>query len=164
MTSKSGCDSWKKRQRGSAIIELALLAPVLIGLALGIADFGRVLYASVEVNNAARAGAQSALYTNVAGMKTAAVQDACGTGTGTTCRSLPGFSTGNVEVAVSCPCPGDPNPGTGTQVCSPVPTCAAGAPMVYVSVTTTYTFTTLAEYPGIPHTTILTGNAIIRAQ
>lgn len=49
-----------KNQRGNAIVEFAFLAPFLLILALGVGDFGRAMYASIVVNNAARAGAQYA--------------------------------------------------------------------------------------------------------
>src|SRR5438876_4434317 len=43
---------------GQAMIELALSLPLLCLLLLGAAELGRVVYASIEVSNAARAAAQ----------------------------------------------------------------------------------------------------------
>ena len=93
-------------ERGTATVELAFLAPLLILLGVGVADFGRVMYASMVVNNAARAGAQYALdlrYTDIAGIKAAAVQDtqtSAGVGLLT-----PVITTSNVAVSTTCPCP-----------------------------------------------------------
>jgi hypothetical protein len=49
-----------RKQSGQAIVELALGMTVLVWLALGTLDFGRVFYTSVGLNNAAREGAQRA--------------------------------------------------------------------------------------------------------
>jgi Flp pilus assembly protein TadG len=47
------------RPRGAAATELALTAPVVVLLALGAMDFGRVAYFAVVVSNASRAGAEA---------------------------------------------------------------------------------------------------------
>lgn len=157
---RSNPNSGSNPQRGTAMVELALLAPLLILLGLGVADFGRVMYASMAVDNAARAGVQHALdyrYTDSAGIQAAAVADA-----GT---SLSGFTTNNVTVTTSCLCPGNPAIPPGPPCQSLLGKCAAGKqPKEYVSVTTTYTFKTIAKYPGIPNSVALTGNATVRVQ
>jgi Flp pilus assembly protein TadG len=43
--------------RGSALLELALTAPLFVTLMMGAVELGRVAYYSIEVVNAARAGA-----------------------------------------------------------------------------------------------------------
>lgn len=47
-----------KRERGQALVELAMLLPILLIILLGIIDFGRVFYAYVTITNAAREGAR----------------------------------------------------------------------------------------------------------
>jgi len=60
------------RGRGQAIVETALLFPLLCLLVLGSSDLGRVFYYSIEVTNAAREGAlQGASYDPVNGNGTA---------------------------------------------------------------------------------------------
>ena len=49
------------RRRGDAIVEFALLAPVLLLLLFGILELGRVLDAWIVVQNAAREGARAAV-------------------------------------------------------------------------------------------------------
>src|SRR5580698_5572215 len=49
---------------GSALIELAVMTPVLILLAFGTGDFGRLMYDAIVVSHAARAGAAYAATTN----------------------------------------------------------------------------------------------------
>ncbi len=48
----------QRRERGSNLIEFALIAPVLLLIILGILDFGRAIYAYSVVANAAREGAR----------------------------------------------------------------------------------------------------------
>ena len=53
-------DRLGRDQRGQSIVELALLLPVLLVIAMGVVDFGRAMYAYVAVSNAAQAGAEYA--------------------------------------------------------------------------------------------------------
>jgi Flp pilus assembly protein TadG len=140
--------SRRERQRGSVIIELTLLTPLLFGLVLGIGDFCRVFYASVAVSNAARAGAQYALSKNAYG-DPAAISTAANNDSGT-----------KVPVTVTstyyCQCPD----GSGFAAsCTPLPVCQYQA---WVSVTTTYTFNTLVNWPGVPNSTALSSTAKMR--
>jgi Flp pilus assembly protein TadG len=50
----------KGRSRGQALVELALVTPVLMVLLLGAVDLGRLFYAKITVTNAAREGAMMA--------------------------------------------------------------------------------------------------------
>jgi len=47
-----------KRERGQALVELAILLPILLVILLGVIDFGRVFYAYVTITNASREGAR----------------------------------------------------------------------------------------------------------
>lgn len=49
-----------RRQAGQSLVELALLTPILLWLALGLVDFGRAFYVHVGLTNAAREGARYA--------------------------------------------------------------------------------------------------------
>ena len=49
------------RERGQALVEFALVLPILILLLVGIFDFGRAVYAFNTVNNAAREGVRLAI-------------------------------------------------------------------------------------------------------
>src|SRR5689334_16432508 len=51
---------WKRRPAAAAL-ELALVLPILIFLALWCVDYGRYAYYSIAVQNAARAGAEYAI-------------------------------------------------------------------------------------------------------
>ena len=52
--------SSRSRSRGQALVELALVTPVLMVLLLGAVDLGRLFYAQITVTNAAREGAMMA--------------------------------------------------------------------------------------------------------
>ena len=48
-----------KQDRGAAMIELALILPILVMLLVGIIDFGRAYSAQVSITGAAREGART---------------------------------------------------------------------------------------------------------
>src|ERR1700733_2314211 len=47
----------RSKERGSNIVEMAVLMTLLLLMVLGVIDFGRLLYIKIEVVNAVRAGA-----------------------------------------------------------------------------------------------------------
>ena len=49
------------RRSGQSIVELAILVPVLLLLAIGVFEFGRALHAYITVTHAARDGARIAM-------------------------------------------------------------------------------------------------------
>ena len=92
-------------QAGSALVEMSILAPFLILLAVGTVDVGRGMYDGILVGNSARAGAQYGAQNlrfamDGAGMQQAAKNDAnistlavlpnhmcvCADGTSSTCQ------------------------------------------------------------------------------
>ncbi len=52
----------RSRSRGQAVVETALLVPILMLLVMGTADLGRVFYYSIAVTNAAREAARQGTY------------------------------------------------------------------------------------------------------
>ncbi len=143
------------KRAGTATVELAVLLPLLLLIALGTVDFGRVFYMSVEVANAARAGvqygAQGVTYsTDYTGMVNAAKNDAA---------DIPSM-TATAERFCTCT-------GSNSRVSCSSPPCTAPlptAPEIYVQVDTQATFKTLMNYPGIPSTITLSKEAIMRVQ
>jgi Flp pilus assembly protein TadG len=47
-------------QRGQALVELAIIMPILLMLIFGITEFGRIYSSNLIINNAAREGARAA--------------------------------------------------------------------------------------------------------
>jgi Flp pilus assembly protein TadG len=131
--------------------ELTLAVPVLALLLVASADFARVFYFSIAVNNAARAGAQygsQSIVTadDVTGMKNAATQDS---------PDLPSLTA----TARQCTC------GTGTSVAACGSSyCTTNPTGNYVEVDTSMTFNTTITYPGIPSSVALAGKAIMLVQ
>jgi Flp pilus assembly protein TadG len=136
----------RSRQRGQALLELALLLPLLLLLTIGIIEIGRLAYYSIEVSNAARSGAQYgtqslAAAANNANITTAAQNDVPDIGNSMT-----------VSSTQTCGCAAD------TLGACPVGGGACTYPMVYLRVTTQYTLNSLFNYPGIPNSFTVTGN------
>ena len=126
-------------QSGQALLEVALVTPLLLLLAVGIIEIGRYAYYSILVADAARAGAQYgaqnlATAADTAGIRTAAEND------GQNLAAL------HVTVQHECGC-------TGSSIGGACPATACASPnhaLVYVKVTVTGTFNSLFKYPGIP--------------
>ena len=136
-------------QRGSSIIELAFMMPFLLLLVIGVADFARGFYMGIEVQNAARAGAQYGLTnsSDTSGMQTAATNDA------------PDVSGLTATATYGCIC----SNGTGASAsCNTPPTCPANTQQInYVTVNTSATYTTFFPWPHIPSSFPLTGQATL---
>jgi len=143
----------KHRQKGSAIIETALIIPLFLLLFMGVADYGRVFYTADLVVHAAEAGAQFGAMntTNAAdniGMQTAATNAASSSITGLTATATSFCTCGAGGSSVSC-----------------ASTCVGyGTPAMYVQVKTQATFKTLASFPGLPHSIPLAATSTLRVQ
>ncbi len=135
--------------RGQSMIEMAAVLPVLAVLLLAATDFARLYYTNIEVENAARAGAQygsQSLITaaDASGMKAAAQNDAF---------NLTGMSAS----AKQCTCM------TSTTVAAcPTAYCTSNPNATFVEVDTSKVFNTIIMYPAIPHSVTLNGKAIMR--
>ena len=143
---------------GNAAVEFAIIAPVLLGLLVPIADFGLYTYDQMQLNLAAQAGMEYAARNGwvPAGIKQAAVNAS---------PSL-NLTTANVNASQFCGCPSGntiaqqncSDPNTGQQAhCNNDP----AQPLVgtYVNVTATYQFNTLFHYPSIPDSQTLSSGA-----
>jgi Flp pilus assembly protein TadG len=154
------------RERGQAVLEVALLTPLLLALLVGTIEFGRYAFLSILVGNAARAGAaygaqslpQSTCPPPVpCGIQTAADNDFQSNGQNVTNLNVTASnscgcdSSGTVTSAV---CDTKVNPNAGT--------CASGHWVVMVSVTATATFSSLFSYPGIPTSIAVTRTSTMR--
>ena len=137
------------RRRGSALVELALISPLLLVLLAGVLNYGFALRTAAAVTTAAHAGAQygsmsTANANNSAGIRAAAL------------NAEPNVSGMTVSSAVSCECPG------GTAVnCSG---SCTGNMLMYVQVTASATAATFFSYSGLPFTGTVTSTATMRAQ
>ena len=116
----------KLSRRGAAAVEFALLLPVIVVGLTSVADYGRAIFQKIEMESAARAGAQMAIRDREA---TSDIQQ---TTVDSTNLSL---TTSDVSVTNTCRCADiDATATCGT-------TCADGDPtQYYTTVTVTKSF------------------------
>ena len=140
-------------ERGSAMVELAVVLPVLVLLAIGVMDYGRVYFTSIAVANAARAGAEWGAFARAGSyLEDANMQNFA---------KLDGAEIAPITVTSNhvCMCGGTTVGCTGT-------TCPSGygTPIVLVEVTATKTVALLLRYPGLPPSVTITRTATFRTQ
>jgi Flp pilus assembly protein TadG len=137
------------RQKGNAILEFALIAPLLCPLLLVIFDFGLYAYAFISVENAARVGALR----NSGGIDSAADQAGACSLAIDELRGMP-----NVGSSFTSTCGGAPITVTATFLCPSSTNCSGssasidGYPAAVVSVS--YTVPDLFRFPIVAPQTI----------
>ncbi len=108
----------RPQTRGQALVEFAVILPVLMLILLGSIDFGRIMFSYIQINNAAREGVAYAMGqpNDVAGITQRALQE-------TDVQSQRGENP--VAVNVTCidsssgttvPCSSAPSTGLGSEV------------------------------------------------
>jgi Flp pilus assembly protein TadG len=112
------------KRTGAAVVELAVLLPLLVMLFIVATDFARVFYFSVTLNNCARAGALYAYDPTAAPESAFASTQAAALAEATNLSPQPTITTTN-----------------GVD----------GSGRAYVEVTANYTFQTVTSFPGIPN-------------
>ncbi len=138
-----------RSEGGSAVVEFAILAPVMVLLFIGMIEISRFAYYALLAANAARAGAQyGAQSTSTAldntGMQTYANAD------------LPANS--HVTATSRYFCLTDPG-GAPT----PCPTGSRPSTIAYyIEVDTSGQYSSLFKYPGIPQLVPVNGKAVLR--
>jgi Flp pilus assembly protein TadG len=140
-----------RSQSGQSLVELALLTPILLLLVIGTVDMGRYAYISIQVGNAARAGAaygaQSPIKAaDTTGIKSAALNDG---------ENIPGL---NVTSTFVCEC--DNGGAITSTACTSA--CTTGNEVTSVQVTASGSFSTLFNYPGIPSPLFISSTAKLR--
>ena len=157
----------KTRQRGAVLVELGMLLPVFAVLVVAVFDAGRAYYYSLEVANAARAGAQygyesGGTMMDTTGITNAAKKDGADIGaSGGSCSGSACWNSGYPQSTWGCMC----SDGTGKSAfCATPPSCSASSRQVnYVDVKTQATYTLLIPWPGIPSSVTLNGETLLWA-
>ena len=106
-----------QRRRGQALVETALVLPVLVLLLLGSADLGRAYYVKLEMAGASRAGMRMGVL-------------GAGTDIGNAIRAEPNSAIPNSQGAWGAEGPGganDCNPSQSTHNCGDPSGCAQGS-------------------------------------
>ena len=131
-----------------------MVAPVLALLLVGVSDFARAFYFNEEVIAAARAGAQYGSQSVSTAANSSNIQSAA-LANGT---NVPGLTVNSSVCTCQSPTP------SGETACTTGYCNGANASATYVIVNTSATFTTLIKYPGIPHSSTMSGEAIMQVQ
>lgn len=95
-------DARHRSRRGQALVEFAILLPILAGLAGGVIDFARVYQASMTLQSATRSAAESAATTSSTSgdAQVEAQRVVC-----TEAQRLPGFVPGSGGSVPTCTAP-----------------------------------------------------------
>jgi Flp pilus assembly protein TadG len=147
----------RPRKAAVAVVEFALIAPVLIMLAIGLADYGFAIWTKLQVKSAARAGAAYAvLYGWNNGLNTAKIQSAV---TGATALSV----AASPAPTASCGCL-DATTGLTAATCGALCSGNSDTAGTYVTVSAQATFRSLLSYPGFVFPAAITATEITRTQ
>jgi Flp pilus assembly protein TadG len=136
---------WKKPGRpGAAAMELAVVLPLLILLAVMCVDYGRYAYYSIAVQNAARAGAEYAIMNSYATSGQAAWDAAVAQAALDEMTNQTGYNAGAMGVSASVKF----EKSTGLPI---------------ITVTASYTgFKNVINWPGVPQNPTLSAIVVIR--
>jgi Flp pilus assembly protein TadG len=135
---------------GGALIESALVLPILLLLLTGATEFAMAAYGAIEVTNAANAGADygaaSAITAqDTAGIRLAAHNDA---------TNIP-IAPATVTRTYTC------SNGSATNGTPPVLSCVGGSAVeTILTVATQATYSPPIHWPGLPSTFTLRGQAV----
>ena len=160
----AGVGRLAREETGTALIETAISASLLVLLALGIVEFGAMAYAGIEVQNAARAAAQygamnggAFLTTDSSGMDKPGMLNAARGDANNLALSPVQFTTGYPTYTCTCSSSSDT-----TASCTPPATpsgCTSSHLVVTVQVRTQTTYTPLVRVPGFGNSLTFYGNA-----
>jgi len=143
--------SRRRRQRGSVLVEFALVSPLLIIMTCAVCDFARLFNAANLAVGAASAGIEYASispsnWSDFSDIQTAALNDT-GNYAGATATATNVCYCNIGGSAVSCPA-----------------SCGSGTPETYVQVSVTIPFVPVFKYPALPDPLNITQVAMARVQ
>ncbi|HLW71793.1 MAG TPA: TadE/TadG family type IV pilus assembly protein [Candidatus Binataceae bacterium] len=142
----------RRPRRGQSTVELALAAPVLILLLVVGGDFSRLFFTNIDLNQAARAGAQYGSQTVITAADSTGIKNAVTTA---------GSSISGLAVTTSqCTCAAS----STVAACGSGYNCANDTSATYVTVKASATYTTITQYPGMPASVPLSATAIMAVQ
>ena len=138
-------------RRGIALIEFAIITPLMLLLVAAVVDYTLLMRAAIAVGDAARAGAEfgsisTTNASNLSGMQTAALNAA---------PDSPGMTASAAKV---CSC------SNGSTVNCSGGTCPNGPVRTYVQVTVQTTVSPIFSYPQLGDSGAVIATATMRAQ
>lgn len=138
-------------RNGNVSVELAIAIPILLSIILVAFDFGSAYQAKMRLEGAARAGIQYALLEGFKNQDTGEVKSKA-----VAAASEPGI-TPLANANYYCQCL------NGTAVPCTNGTCLTGeVPLRYIHVDVTRTYDLMFDYPGLPASLVLQGDADMR--
>ena len=139
-----------RKDDGNAAVEFALLAPVLILLVAGLVDFGRAYFTRMQLENAARAGAQYGLLHGSDDLAT--IEDVV--------HQASEVPTADLTVSAStfCACP------DGTTSNCATGDCGGFKPGTYVTISAQTAFVPVFPFANSSRPATITGTALVRTQ
>ncbi len=140
-----------RSRRGFAVVEFALIMPLMLLLLAAAVDYSMLMRSAIAVGDAARAGAEFgslniANSANVSGMQTAAL------------NAAPDINHITASAAQVCKC------SNGSTVNCSGGTCPSGPVRTYAQVTVKTTVGTFFSYPSLGFTGAVIATATMRAQ
>ena len=137
-------------ESGSALLEMAVVAPLLILILVGAFEVGRFAQLAIVVGNAARAGVQYGAHDLItandnAGMRTAALNDG---------QNMTGLTVTTATHFCRC--------ADGSASTCQATDCSSSHRLVFVQVDTNGAFSSLFHLPGVPATFNVNGHAVMR--
>lgn len=147
-------------ESGNAVVELALSCTFLLApLLLGTAELGFIVYNSIEVSNAAHAGAVYGSYSNTYAADTNGIQTVARAEAGDFGQNL--TVTSSTYYACSQAMAGTQY-STSTAAANACPSNASNHYLYFVKVNTSATFAAPVQIPGLPSTWTLTGSSVMQ--
>ena len=138
------------RRRGTALVEFALVSPLLLLLLAGVLNYGQALRTATSVATAARSGAQYGSRNLANSLDTTGIRNAA-------VNSTPDIHNLTVTSQRTCQCSGG-----GAVSCSG--TCTGGSMEVYVQVTAQAVTSSIFSYASLPFTGNTSSQATMRIQ
>ncbi len=122
-------------RQGGAAVEFAIVLPILMTLALGAIDFGRIYSTSIVLRSATRVGAEQGATHRLTPLTQVVWENRVRTAIQDEMQGVPQFNSAQLSISIASS------------------TNAAGQPQVEVS--THYPFQTIVDWPGLPRTVSL---------
>jgi len=141
-------------EAGQALVQFALLVPVLVLIFLGTVALGQLCYCVIEASSAARAAAEYGSQSPVAAADTAGMLQAAQ-------QDAPQLTNLTASSKYFEQCPDGSGLCTGTACGAAPPSCTGGRVLIFVQVNTTASYTPMVSFPGRPSSITVKGQAIM---
>lgn len=149
------------KERGQALVETALLFPMLLLMLLGVADLGWMAYNYIELSNAANAAVHYAIQSTTTAIQTSSIQTAMNGDQQGAMASI----TPTVSLACTCSDSTKKNSDGSTPSCTKYDGCKTPARLIdTVTVTANKTVSPLIHWPGVPNSVTMHSSAAMQVE